>query len=112
MKACWSLFGLPFSISPASVVTDRPTAACACVTHDLTDSPSMWTVQEPHCDLPQPNFRPCMSRSLVRTNKSEASAGASTETSAPLSLKFSIRSSLGSFAYQGSQHLGLFLYSN
>src|SRR4029079_1469459 len=75
--------------SPASVVTDRPTAACAWVTQDLTDSPSMCTVKEPHCDRPQPNFRPCWSRSFVRTNKSDASGGASTETSSPLSLKLS-----------------------
>src|ERR1700681_3686851 len=94
MKACCSLLGLPFSSSPASVVTDRPTAAWTCVTQDLTDSPSICTVQEPHCDRPQPNFRPCWSRSLVRTNKSGASRGASTETSAPLSLKLSTQPSL------------------
>jgi hypothetical protein len=49
----------------------------------------MRTVQAPHCDRPQPNFWPFICRSLERTDSSDASGGASTDTSCPLSLKLS-----------------------
>ena len=49
-------------------LSDRATTFCRAViddsgvTHERTASPSMWTVQAPHCASPQPKRGPCSAR--------------------------------------------------
>ena len=44
---------------PSIVVTCWPATAASGVTHERVAWPSIWTVQAPHCAMPQPNFVPC-----------------------------------------------------
>src|SRR5207244_12053161 len=66
------------------VVIFLPTARVACRKQDLTETPSISTVQAPHWPMPQPYFvpvRPIESRS---THNSGVSGSASTEYWTPL----------------------------
>src|SRR5207244_6535497 len=66
------------------VVIFLPTARVACRKQDLTETPSISTVQAPHWPIPQPYFvpvRPIESRS---THNNGVSGSASTEYWTPL----------------------------
>ncbi len=71
------------------VVTLRwlPTADTG-VTQARTALPSRWTVQAPHCAIPQPNLVPVKPRTSRRTQSSGMSGGASTSRSWPLTTSF------------------------
>src|ERR1700756_547393 len=53
-------------------------------TQERTALPSTWTVQAPHCAMPQPNFVPVMPRISRSTHSNGVSAGASKAFCSPL----------------------------
>ena len=52
--------------------------------HERTGLPSIWTVQTPHCAMPQPNFVPVIPSTSRNTQSSGTSSDASTVLSSPL----------------------------
>ena len=88
MKACWSRFGRPSRDRPARVVTDRPTALEAGVTHERTGSPLISTVQVPHWALPQPYLVPLTAKSCVNTASKEVLGSVGVCTGCPFKLKW------------------------
>src|SRR5687768_12274894 len=76
------------------VVTFFPAAADTGVMQDLTGWPSTWTVQAPHCAMPQPNLVPVSPSSSRMTQSSGVSAGCSECASLPLTTNVIIYSPL------------------
>ena len=52
--------------------------------HERTGAPFMWTVQAPHCAMPQPNFVPFRFRTSRITHRRGMSPGTSTVVERPL----------------------------
>ena len=65
------------------VVIFLPAAMETGMTHERTGSPSRWTVQAPHKDMPQPNFVPVSPRMSRKTHSSRISELTSTLCSVP-----------------------------
>ena len=61
-------------LRPSMVVTCLPSTSETGVTQDLIATPSIWTVQAPHCAMPQPNFVPVRA-SCSRKTQSRGLAG-------------------------------------
>ena len=61
---------------PSIVVTRFPFASATGSEHERTGSPSTWTVQAPHCAMPQPYFVPVS----PTTSRSAQSSGMSSGT--------------------------------
>src|SRR5260221_10614152 len=57
-------------------------------TQERTASPSICTVQAPHCAIPQPNFVPVRPKTSRSTHSKGMSAGTSTDFETPLTFKF------------------------
>src|ERR1019366_971475 len=66
------------------VVIVLPVATETGVTHELTASPSRWTVQAPQSPAPHPNFVPVSSRVSRSTQSRGVSGGTSILCSVPL----------------------------
>src|SRR6266478_7553198 len=60
-------------------------------TQERTASPSICTVQAPHCAIPQPNFVPVSPKTSRSTHSKGMSAGTSTDFETPLTFKFVIK---------------------
>src|SRR5580658_7816861 len=73
---------------PSTVVTFRPATAEIGVTQERCGWPSMWTVQAPHSDMPQPNLVPVMPRVSRRTQSNGMAATASTVCGLPFKVNF------------------------
>ncbi len=83
------------------VVIFLPTAALTGMPQERTGTPSMCTVQAPHCATPQPYLvpvRPTCSRS---THRSGVSASTSTECSLPFTL--SLNMAIGTFLLEAAR---------
>src|SRR5215211_7484425 len=65
-KACCIGCHTPFSVMPLTVVISCPSACTARTVHDLTDSPSMWTVQAPQLVVLHPACTPPILRFSLR----------------------------------------------
>src|SRR5262245_28758442 len=78
MKACWIGCSLAMEPKPSIVVTWCPAASDTAVWQERIGLPSSRTVQEPHCDSPQPNFGPFSCRSSDRTYNSGVLSSTST----------------------------------
>src|SRR6185436_11016313 len=66
IQACCTLVSVLPEARPSMVVMRLPTAALTGITHERVAAPLMWTVQAPHCAMPQPYLvpvRPTCSRS-------------------------------------------------
>ena len=66
------------------VVTERFPTLPTGSRQERTGLPSMWTVQAPHCAMPQPNFVPVIPSMSRNTQRSGISSGASNCRSSPL----------------------------
>ena len=75
------------SHKPAKVVTDRPAALEAGVTHDRTGSPLINTVQVPHWALPHPYLVPLTAKSWVNTANKVVLGSVGVCTGRPFKLK-------------------------
>lgn len=72
---------------PSIVVIFFPAARETGATQDRTASPSMWTVQAPHCAIPQPYFVPVSFSESRITHSSGVEGGSATLTAFPFTVK-------------------------
>src|SRR5437660_11818023 len=73
------------------VVTSLPAARDTGATQDLTASPLRWTVQAPHCAMPQPYLVPVKPRLSRKTQSRGVEGSTSTFTRCRFTLKEIIR---------------------
>src|SRR5215467_13435011 len=72
------------------VVICLPTAAATGVEHERTATPSIWTVQAPHCAMPQPYLVPVRPTFSRNAHKSGILGSTSTLCDWPLMLRVGI----------------------
>src|SRR5215470_863338 len=72
------------------VVICLPTAAATGVEHERTATPSIWTVQAPHCAMPQPYLVPVRPTFSRNAHKSGMLGSTSTLCDWPLMLRVGI----------------------
>src|SRR5437667_11134031 len=83
MNAFWSRCGWATLPKPSSVLMFRFCALLTAVLQDRTAWPSRITVQQPHCERPQPNFGPFNPRSSRNTYSSGVLGSVSTTRDLP-----------------------------
>src|ERR1700704_3405864 len=72
------------------VVICLPTASLACTPQERIATPSIWTVQAPHCAMPQPYLVPVRPAFSLIAQSSGVSGSTSTSNALPLIVRFAI----------------------
>src|SRR6266478_3388918 len=90
IQASCTLCSAPSPASPSMVVICLPTASLTTMPHDRTATPSTWTVQAPHCAMPQPYLVPVRPAFSRKAHRSGVSGSTSTSKVLPLIMWFAI----------------------
>ena len=94
-KACWSGLRPSGGVRPSIVVTVAPSSCTAKSRQLRALRPSTSTVQAPHTPCSQPTWVPVSPRSSRRKSASERRASISRSTTRPLTVRRTVRRSLG-----------------
>src|ERR1700722_17738793 len=93
-QACCTLFRTPWVARPSMVVICLPTASFTSTPQERIATPSTWTVQAPHCAMPQPYFVPVRPTFSLIAHSSGVSGSTSTSKDFPLTTRFAITAPL------------------